>query len=201
MSNSENFESYNLDDEENEIKRQTMWRLVPQVMTMPTSGWERMKLRGPIPEIAILRYLLPISLMAGAAEFFSLLYPGQAEFSSLLVAGVINFCSYFIGYFLALIFASIFLPKIARGFPGTNYGKLLTMTGVSTLAIFRILYKAFPMLDFVFEFLPIWTIFLVYKGMAIAGIEREKAAFAMGAMCLVVIACPVLVAWAFSLFV
>ena len=201
MSNGENFESYNLDDEENDVKRLTMWSIVPRVMTMPASGWERMKQRGPTPEIAIIRYLLPISLMSGGAEFFSLLYPGQYELASILVAGVIQFCSFFIGYFLSLIFASIFLPKAAKGFPSTKYGKLLTMTGVSTLAIFHILLKALPMFDFVIEFLPIWTIFLIYKGMNIAEIEREKAAFSMGVMCLVVIACPVLVAWAFTLFV
>lgn len=200
MSETNNFESYNL-EEENDIKRQTMWSLVPRVMTMPTSGWERMQKHGPSPEIAIIRYLFPISLLSGGAEFFSLVYPGQVELSSVLVAGVIQFCSFFIGYFFALILAGLFLPKAAKGFPATQYGKLLTMTAVSTLAIFHLLFKALPMFDFVFEFLPIWTIFLVYKGMLIAGIQKEKAAFSMGVMCLVTIASPVIVAWVFSLFI
>lgn len=202
MTDNENFESYRIEDEEHEMKGKTLWKLILRVMTMPTSGWDRIKQHGPTPEIASLRFLLPVSLLSGGSEFFSLLYePGEKELASVLVAGVISFFSFFLGYYLAIIFAKIFLPKIARYFPSTRYGRLLTMTGVATLAIFHLLYKALPMFDFVIEFLPIWTIFLVFKGMQISGVPPEKSAFSMGVMCLVIIACPVLIESALSLFV
>ena len=197
------FENYRIEDEEEkDIKRITLWSVILRVMTMPTSGWERVKKRGPSPDIASLRFLLPVSLLSGASEFFSLLYqPGQVEFAGIMVAGVISFFSYFLGYYLSLLLAKLFLPKVARYFPSTDYGKLVAMTGVSSLAIFHLVYKALPIFDFILEFLPIWTIFMVFKGMQIAGIEPEKAAFSMGVMCLVVIASPVLLESILSLFV
>lgn len=197
------FENYRIEDEEEkDIKRITLWSVILRVMTMPASGWERVKKRGPSPDIASLRFLLPVSLLSGASEFFSLLYqPGQVEFAGIMVAGVISFFSYFLGYYLSLLLAKLFLPKVARYFPSTDYGKLVAMTGVSSLAIFHLVYKALPIFDFILEFLPIWTIFMVFKGMQIAGIEPEKAAFSMGVMCLVVIASPVLLESILSLFV
>lgn len=200
------FESYNIEDEEKTVKeeerRQTLWSLFPRILTMPASGWERVKRNGPSPDIATLRFLLPVSLLSGASELFTMIYqPGQHEFSDILVAGFIFFFSYFLGYYLSLVFAKMFLPKAAKFFPSSNYGKLLTMTGVATLAIFHILYKVLPFFDFVLEFLPIWTIFLIFKGMRISDIEPEKNAFSMGVMCVVIIACPVLMEWILTIFV
>lgn len=202
MSKQEDFESYQIEDEEENGERTlTLWNLVPRIMTMPASGWESTKRRGPSPDIATLRFLLPVCLLSGGSEFFTLLYQTQVEFTSILVAAVISFFSFFLGYYLTLILARLFLPKEAKFFPASKYGRLLTMTGVSTLAIFHFLYKALPMFDFFFEFLPIWTIFLVFRGMRLSDIVPEKAAFSMGVMCVVIVASPVLVEWIFTLFV
>lgn len=196
------FENYNLDDEEDKVKCQTLWSLLPYILTMPTSGWDRVKKYGPTPDIATLRFLLPLSILSGASEFFTLVYqPGQHGFSAILVSGFISFLSYFLGYYLSLVFAKIFLPKEAKFFPSSSYGKLLTMIGVATLAIFHMLYKILPFLDFAIEFFPIWTIFLIFKGMRYSDIAPEKNAFSMGVLCVVIIACPVLVEWIFTLFV
>lgn len=196
-----NFDSYTLEDETDDkgVKRYTMWRLIPLIMTVPSQGWSLTRHNGPAPDIATLRFLLPVSLISGGAEFLSLLYPGAQPFTSILVAAVITFVSFFIGYYLALVFAKLFIPKEARGFPSTDYGKLLTMAGVGTLAIFHFLFKALPMFDFIIEFFPIWTIFLVFRGMKYADIPPEKWAFSMGVMCVVIICSPVVVEWVLAI--
>lgn len=206
-----NFENYSIEDDEKEQSSDnasrkggdagyTMWSIVPRMMIMPTSGWEMAKRGGPAPEIATLRFMLPISLLSGGAEFLSLLYPTQFTATSLLAVAIITFFSYFLGYYLALVFAKIFLPGEVKGFPSSNYGRLVTMGGVSTLAIFHILYKAFPMFDFIIEFFPIWTVFLIFKGMQTADVVPEKRGFSIGVMCMVVICCPVIIEWVLSLF-
>ena len=198
----EDFESYSIEEEEESAgRRLTMWSIVPRIMTSPASGWESAKKCGPTPELATIRFFLPICLLSGASEFFSLIYQVNLSFTGLLVAAVISFCSFFIGYYLALVFAKLFLPKDSRDFPSSNYGRLLTMTGVTTLAIFHILFKAIPMFDFIIEFFPLWTIFLLYKGMKLAEINREKSTYDLGVMCVVIICCPVIVEWALSFFV
>lgn len=197
----QDYESYSIEDDEDDVVRYTMWSIVPRVMAMPMSGWERAKNNGPSPDIAVLRFLLPVCLLAGGAEFLALLYQGSAGFASLLVNAVVSFCSFFLGYYIALVFARIFLPREARNFPSSRFGRLLTMTGIATLAFFHILMMALPMFDFVIEFFPLWTIFLIYKGMKFANIKPEKAPFSMGVMCVVVICGPILVEWALSLFI
>lgn len=208
----EDFESYQIDDEDESdnpqpARRHTLWELVPQVMIMPTSGWEKMRASGPSPDVATIRFLLPLSLLSGASVFFSLLYPNvnslgteENSFTILLVNAVIMFCSFFIGYYVALLLEKIFLPKDMRDFPHSNFGKLMTMTGIGTLALFHILFEAFIMLDFILVFLPLWTIFILYKGIQQSGFHSEKELLAVGVICVVVIASPTLVEWILALF-
>lgn len=209
----EDFESYRIDEEEEEIqeietKRYTMWNIVPRIMAMPASGWEMAKKHGPAPELATLRFLLPLCLLSGASVFFGLLYPGsrnifseEAGFTVMLVNAVIQFCSFFIGYYVALLLEKAFLPRNAKELPSTSYGKLLTMTGVATLALFHIIFEALPMLDFVLVFLPLWTIFLLYKGIDHPSVSHsDKRLLDVGIVCIVTIVSPTLVEWILALF-
>lgn len=196
----EDFESYKIEDEEPEEKRYTMWRLAPRVFVAPSTGWEKVKMHGPSPDLAVIRFLLPFSLMAGGSVFFRLLYPGQHTFTDLLVNAVIAFFSFFLGYYIALVLQKIFLPKEDKDFPSSKYGKLLTITGVSTLAIYYVLGQALPMFDFIIEFFPLWTIFLTYKGLRAVELKTDKWTYALGVICIVIISSPVLAEWFFSLF-
>lgn len=197
----EDFESYVIDDSTPEQPRLTMWQIVPRILVMPAAGWEKAKHNGPSPEIATIRFLLPVCLLAGASVFLSMLYPGHNNFTTTLVEAVVALCSFFIGFYVALVLSKLFLPKEARALPSSNYGKLMTMTGVSTLALFFILGQAFPMFDFIIEFFPLWTIFLLYKGMRIADVHTDKSAYAMGVFCIATICGPVFADWVFSLFI
>lgn len=195
----EDFESYNI-EEEKVARRHTMWSLVPRIMVSPLSGWEATRKSGPNPVVAILRFLLPICLLAGGSEFFTLLYQVQVSLPDLMVNSVVVFFSYFLGYYISLLLAKLILPAVSKDFPLTDYGRLLTTASIGTLAFYRILFQAFPMFDFIIEFFPLWTVFLIYKGMKIADIDPDRSAFSMGVMCVVIICSPSLVEWILSLF-
>lgn len=198
----ENYESYIIeDDEKDDAPRLTMWSIIPRVMVTPESGWDLARRKGPSPDIATLRFLLPFCLVTGASNFLCYLYPGQHTFAGILVGAVITFCSFFLSYYVSVLCEKLFLPKEARDFPFTQYGKLLTMTGVASLAFFHILTQALPMLDVILEFLPLWTIFIVYSGMKNAGYVYDKQIYIVGVICIVIVCSPVLVEWLFSLFV
>lgn len=204
----EDFDNYNLEEEEEEpAARYTMWQLLPVIMVMPVKGWRKVFEGGPSPEIAVLRFLLPLSFLSGAAAFFAYLYPGaeggigvENNLRIVLVNAVIQFCSFFIGYYVALLLAKVFLPKGTADFLSTRYGKLLTMTGVGTLALFHIIFQAFQMFDFILVFLPLWTIFLIYKGMERIEFNNDKRLPAIGVICVVIVAAPTIVEWTLTLF-
>lgn len=202
----EDFENYQIEDDEEEEgqspgRKGTMWTIVPQIMIMPASGWEKARVKGPSAEIATVRFFLPLCLLSGFSVFLSKLYPGQLSFQGLLVEAVISFFSFFLGFYVALVIAKALLPKDARHFIPTNYGRLLTMTGVSTLAMFHILFEAFPMFDFIWEFLPLWTIFLIFRGTSAKEMHTDQYPLALGVLCVVIICSPILLEWIFSLFV
>lgn len=209
----EDYENYSIEDEEeDEIEkpaepRYTMWTIVPRIMVTPTSGWAMAKNNGPSPELAIIRFFLPLCIITGVSVYFNLLYPRQSgvlndknALTTLLVNAVIQFCSFFIGYYLALVMAKVFLPKDTRQLPHTPYGKLLIMTGVATLAFFHILFEALPMFDSILVFLPLWTIFILFKGMEYGKIKSDKSILAIGVICVVTIASPTMIEWILLLF-
>lgn len=202
----EDFESYNIEDDEEEMpsdERRTMWSLLPAIMFTPSSGWAKVRNSGPSPDIATIRFLLPLSIISGAACFLSLLYPHESDaggFAVMLVEAVIELCSMFIGYFVALVTAKLFLPKEDKNTITTNYGKLLIMTGVATIAIFHVFYVAFPMLDFILGFLPIWTIFIQIKGMEQIKFRSDKKLLSMAVIILATVAAPAVIEWILTLF-
>lgn len=196
-----NFESYNIEDDDEKPGRETtMWALMPGIMISPARGWARAKTEGPEPDLATIRFLLPLCLAAGASEFFALIYHVQLSLADLLVNAVINFCAFFLGYYIAIVLCKLLLPKDTRNFPTTRFGRLMTMAAIATLAIFHILFEALPMFDFIIEFFPLWTVFILYKGLGTADISHEKFAYSMGVICVVIICSPPLVEWVFSLF-
>lgn len=207
----EDFENYNIEDEEigegeQKLRPLTMWTILPVIMTMPAAGWKKLTLQGPSPELATIRFFLPLCILSGASVFFSLFYPGiglsaeENPFTILLVNAVIQFCSFFIGYYMALVMAKVFLPKEDRWISSSSYGKLLIMTGVATLAIFHILFEAFPMLDFILVFLPLWTIFIQFRGLEHTEFRSDKRILAIAVICLVTITGPTLIEWLLALF-
>ena len=182
-------------------RRLTMWEIAPKIMIMPSVGWSLVMSRGPRPEIAVIRFLLPLCLLAAGSEFFSLLYHPDLGFTNVLVQSVITFTSYFLGYYIALVLSKLFLPKDAREFPATTFGKLLIMMGVGSLAFFLILIKVLPMIDFILEFLPVWSVYIIYKGMSMLVVSREKQLLSIGIVSIIVICSPLIVEWILTLFV
>lgn len=206
----EEFDNYKVDDEEEEdisSPQYTLWQIVPRIMVSPQSGLKKLRQNGPSPELAAARFLLPLCLLTGFSAFFSYLYPGQIvsfaeenNFSVILVNAVVQFCAFFLGYYVAVLMARVFLPKGIRYFTSTKYGKLLTMTAIGTLAFFHIVCKALPMFDSFLVFLPLWTIFIIYKGMEPIAFDSDKKLLAIGTMCLITIVSPTLIAWILVLF-
>ena len=181
--------------------RLTMWQIAPRIVMTPSVGWDMVMSRGPRPEIAVIRFLLPLCLMAAGSEFFTMIYNPDLSFTNVLVQSVITLTSYFLGYYIALVLAKLFLPKDAKEFPLTPYGKLVILTGVGSLAFFVVLIKLLPMIDFILEFLPVWTVFLIFKAMSKIAVSEEKQTLSIGIVCVIVICAPIIVEWFLSLFV
>ena len=196
----EDIDSYVIEDDEKPVNIYTMWSIVPRIMVMPGPGWKRLWNHGPLPEVAGVRFLLPLSILSGASEFFVYLYQVQLVLADVLVSAVIQFCSFFLGYFLSLLLMKLAMPKDSKEFVDSHYAKLMVMTGIGTLALFHIIFMALPMFDFIIEFFPLWTVYILYEGMRQKHVSQSMQLYATGALCVIVICAPFLVEWILTLF-
>lgn len=200
----DNFEEYSIEDEEDDKKpsspqSSSIWNLLLKTMVMPSSGWKEIKTKEIRSESVSLAFFLPFCIIASLSDFFTVFYEVRHNYAELFVEIITTFFTFFVGYYICVLIAGVFLPHDDKPFATSNYGKIVQMAGITSLAIYHILYEAFPFFDFIIEFLPIWTVYLVYKAMALADIKSNKATYSLGVICVGIIGSPVLVEWLLSL--
>ena len=197
----DNFTEYSIDDEQQEeiLTLGKIWKIMFVTMGLPADGWNMLRDKNVSPNQVIPGFFIPLCILAALSNFFTLIYDSQLAYSDLFVNIVITFFSFFLGYYLAILMGRLLLPKADRDFPMTRFGRLMIIVGISTLLLFKILMFALPMFDFIIEFFPIWTVYLLYKGLAKSDLNENKISYSLGVICVVIIASPVLVEWLLSL--
>lgn len=147
--------------------------IIFRILCTPVEGWKEMKRRKFTPERVASSLFYPCCAIAAASEFCQLFYTEDRSVQDCLMNALTAFVSFFFGYFSILFLAELILPRDARGILKTSFGKNYVMTNLSTLAVFFAINNIFPPLEPVFVFLPIWTAYLIYKGVKILRIEKE----------------------------
>ncbi|MDE6381676.1 MAG: hypothetical protein K2L57_02300, partial [Muribaculaceae bacterium] len=76
-----------------------------------------------------------------------------------------------------------------------DIGRQFVMLTMSTLAVFWILIQVMPMFEPVLVFLPLWTIYLIYKGIRVLRVPSEVENSTTGLMCMLIIGVPIFWNW------
>ena len=79
-----------------------------------------------------------------------------------------------------------------------DIGKQLVMVGMSTLALFSSIIQFLPMIEPVLVFLPIWTIYIIFKGVRIIRVPDDVENSTTGYLCLLIILTPIFWNWLFK---
>lgn len=164
-----------------------------KILCTPVEGWKEMKRRKFTSEHVAASLFYPCCAVAAASEFCQLFYMEGFTVQMCLMNALTAFVSFFFGYFSILFLADLILPKDARGILKTSFGKNYVMSCMSTLAIFFAVNNIFPPLEPVFVFLPIWTAYLVYKGVKILRVEKEYETRTQFLLAILIIGMPL--AW------
>lgn len=197
----DNFEEYSIEDEEEQttLTLPQLWRCILLAILLPASGWSALKKTGGKPERGITAFLLPVCILAALSTLFRLVYDKSSDVTDILIGIVVTFFSFFLGYFIVILIAKLFFPAHEKNFPSSDYGRWLSLTCIGTLALIYILSQALPMFDFIIEFFPLWTVYMLYKGMELAGLDRNKSTYDLGVMCVAVISSPFIINWFLSI--
>lgn len=187
------------DENENEPKGNPSVLLL-KILSTPVEGWKELKRRAYTPEEISSGCFLPLIAIASISEFATKMYGVSITLSQCLMNALSTFVAFFFGYFTVLLVGGYILPKVVRGNLKQDFGKEFVMMNISTLALFYTAYKLCPMIDAVLVFLPIWTIYLIYKGVRFLRVPVAVEARSKVIMAFLIVASPVLWGWLMELF-
>lgn len=165
------------------------------ILSNPVEGWKNFK-RGKFKEEKVASTCFyPLAALASVSEFAAYFYNSELSLNELLVPAIVIFISFFFGYFTVILTAGLLMPKAGGKAISKNFGKTFVMINMSTLALFYILYELMPMLGPVLAFLPLWTIYIIFKGIKFLRIPKEKETSAAGMMSFLTIGAPMFWYW------
>jgi hypothetical protein len=183
------------EDDEEEVKRPNTFGAMLKVMIGPVDGWKKLKRAKISADQFAAGCFIPLLVVTALTEFADAVFEANKTFPELLVKSLHTFITYFLGYFIALLCSTTFIPKNCREKMHTEFAKTFIMVATSTLLLFRILLNLLPMLGPVLVFLPIWTIYLVVRGARILRVPKDRETSMAGLISLYVIAAPLFCAW------
>ena len=174
------------------------WVLLAGIMISPVEGWKALRRSGVTADTIGFKLFLPASLLAGISDFCRLIYDANIGVIDVVISAILTFISFFIGYFFATFSSRILLPKVIDNFLFTDFGKAFSMVSISTLALFHILKELIPIFEPIFYFLPLWTVYIIVKGMRFVKIPQNRSSYTLGVVCVTIVGAPIFVEWAFS---
>lgn len=179
-----NFASYEGDEsgieEESdsvEQKSQSRFRalgLLLKIMFSPVEGWKslrRSKIGVEEIQSGCFYPLLALLAMSKFADFF---YSVNVSLTQVVTEAIVAFVAFFFGYFCIPVVLSWVLPKDMTEKYDCNFGKIYTVVALSTLVIFSIFQDVLPMLWPILIFLPIWTLYIMFKGVRFFFFENGR---------------------------
>lgn len=168
------------------------------IMFKPVEGWKRFKRRAFSTERVALSCFLPLVTLAALSPFISYFYGAIIDIQETVISSVIMFISFFFGYFTVLLTMDLLLPKDSAEKFRTTLGKNFILIAMSTLALFELLYEALPMIDPILAFLPVWTLYIVCRGVKIMRIKQNVENRTAWTLCFLIVGIPILCRWVFG---
>lgn len=198
-----NFAEYNreniIEETKNEEKNKTsVFSILLKIMFNPVEGWKTLRRSGIKYEAFQSSCFYPLLALLALSEFAEYFYKVNVGLTEIVTKGVVSFVSFFFGYFCIPIILSWFLSKDDVEKFDDNFGKNFVMASLSTLVIFEIMTNVLPMLWPILIFLPIWTLYLMFKGVRFFKFRHEnemKFFVISGALA---VGMPLLMEWALT---
>lgn len=169
--------------------------LMFRIMSNPIDGLKSLKRSKFSLEKVSFGLFYPLILLAGLSNLSMLFYEADTSAGETVITILFTIISFFFGYYTAIIGAGMLLCKEARDVMRTDYGKEIFMYGSSTLALFYILFRLVPMAAPIIAFFPIWTVYIMAKGVRMFNVPNDKEAQTVGYIAILMIGAPLLWDW------
>ncbi len=165
----------------------------------PVEGWKQLRRSRLSAERLAQGCFYPLLALMALATFATLVYIPATPLYDLVVNALIMFISYFLGYFCVILLLKTLLPADCRTPFEKDFGKGFVMLSMSTLSIVQILVDIMPFLQPLLVFLPLYTIYLIVKGVKYLRCPANRNVVLMVTVSLLVIGVPPLLQWIFGM--
>lgn len=198
-----NFAAYDIDEEENineeesagSNKEVSPFGLMFKIMFSPVEGWKKLRRSGIKIESIQSGCFYPLLALLALSKFSEFFYSVNVSLSQVVTQAVIAFVAYFFSYFCILMVFSWLLKKEIHERFEAGFGKEYIMMALATLVLFSILTDILPMLWPILFFMPLWTIYIMFKGVRFFKFPQSgEMRFYIYAV-LLVIGMPLLIDW------
>ena len=184
-----------IDTEEKSSSGKSAFATLLYIMFNPVEGWKALRRSNISLEKLQSACFYPLLAILAISKFAEYFYSVNISLYKLVSDAVIAFVAYFFGFFCIQLILSWFLSKELKEKFDSKYGKLYITISLSTLALFNIITDVLPMLWPILTFLPIWTLYLMFKGVRFFKfpINKEMSFFIVSGVA--TIGVPLLIEW------
>lgn len=183
------------DKDKNQKKSRTAFLLLLGILMTGTAGWKDLRRSRLKPEQTAAGCFYPLLALASLCRFSDWFYLPEFNLSETLVSASSVFASFFFSYFAVQVVCRALFPIPAKSKTETPYFKLIVQYALSSLALFLIPAEILPILETVTVFLPIWTAFIITKGIRFLRLPDQYQNRCMVTIVLTVIVMPYIFMW------
>lgn len=183
------------DNRETTTSSKSAFATLLYIMFNPVEGWKALRRSNISLEKLQSSCFYPLLAILAISKFAEYFYSVNISLYTLVSDAVIAFVAYFFGFFCIQLIISWFIPKELKEKFDSKYGKQYIVIGLSTLALFNIITDVLPMLWPILTFLPIWTLYLMFKGVRFFKfpLNKEMSFFVVSGVA--TIGVPLLIEW------
>lgn len=193
-----NYASYNTEEEgeqKEDIKSGSSIVLLFQIMFNPVEGWKKLRRSGVTVESLQGGCFYPFLSLLALSQFAEYFYKVDISLSQVVTQAVVSFVAFFFGYFSVLMVISWLFPKTIMKDIDEKFLKSYIVVAMSSLALFSVFINILPMLWPILIFLPIWTMYFMFKGVRFFKLPQNRETKFLLVSGVAVIAMPLLIDW------
>lgn len=169
--------------------------MLMEILVTGTAGWKRLRRSRLTPDQTAAGCLYPILALASICRFADWFYLPDFILSNTLIRAFSVFISFFLSYFAVQVVCRWLFPFEAKAKTETPYFKLVVQYALASLALFLIPSELVPVLEPLTVFLPIWTAFIITKGIRFLRLPHSCENRCMVTIVVTTIAMPYLIMW------
>lgn len=166
-----------------------------KVLFNPVEGWKSIRRYKLTAEESQRGCYYPLLAFLAVSKFAAYIHAPRVTLNDVVVDAVAAFVSFFFGYFCIMILLDILMPGGVKETVKTEFGKVFVIMSLSTLCLFFSLLDIFPMLWAALIFLPLWTIYVICRGVRFFKFPEERKISCTAIMCFLIVGVPNVLDW------